>query len=311
MNNNLSEHQLLLLRVFKAFDAFCSEHCIQYFAWCGTLIGAIRHGGFIPWDDDIDVAMKREDYDRFIHLRNQVENGYRIASYQDGESPYPFAKFFSTDGTIWEYPQFSFITGPWIDIFPLDKCKNNSKDIKALELFHSAMWKYRKAIAYSPWSEIGRDLFRGKFKEFSIKLVKKLRYSPFKRRYIEQARIAENILRSLTGNEYGDYSVPIVNEVFPSNWLCKAMRVPFEDSTILVPEDYDEVLSYMYGDYMILPPEEKRKGHGFYYMNLKRRLSRAEILSQCRSDLAEEPRLSIPTIIDEIRHRSKGWKSVR
>ena len=189
MNNNLSEHQLLLLRVFKAFDAFCSENDIQYFAWCGTLIGAIRHGGFIPWDDDIDVAMKRDDYDRFINLRGKVEKGFRIASYQDGESPYPFAKFCTTEGTIWEYPHFSFIIGPWIDVFPLDKCRNGAKDMKALEMFHSAMWRYRKAVAYSPWWEIGRDLFRGRLKAFSIKIVKKIRYSPFKQRYIEQARL--------------------------------------------------------------------------------------------------------------------------
>ena len=311
MNNHLSEHQLVLLRVFKAFDAFCSENGIQYLAWYGTLIGAIRHGGFIPWDDDIDVAMTREDYDRFIHLRNQVQNGYRIACYQDGESPYPFAKFYTTEGTIWEYPQFPFIIGPWVDVFPFDKCQNGDKDRKALELFHSAMWKYRKAVAYSPWSEICRDLFRCRLKAFSIKLVKKIRYSPFKQRYIEQARMAENTLRSLTGDGYGDYSVPLVNEVFPAEWLQKVVRVPFEDTTILVSEDYDDVLSYLYGDYMKLPPEEKRKRHRFYFMDLTQRLSREEILSQYKNSLVEVSPLSIPTIIDELRHRSRGWKIVR
>lgn len=311
MNNNLSEHQQYLLQVLNAFDAFCSKNGIQYFACYGTLIGAIRHGGFIPWDDDLDVVMKREDYDRFVSLRNHVGEGYRIATYQDGESPYPFAKFYSTEGTIWEYPQFSFIIGPWVDVFPLDKCPNGAKDMKTQELFHSAMWKYRKALAYSPWSEIGRDLIRGRLKSFAIKMVKKIRYSPFKQRYIEQARMTENNLRSLTGNEYGDYSMPVVNEVFPPEWLHKAIRVPFEETTILIPEKYDAVLSYLYGDYMKLPPEEKRKGHGFYYINLKQRLSRKEILSQFGSALVEAPPLSIPTIIDEIKHRSKGWKSVR
>lgn len=311
MNNNLSEHQLFLLRVFKAFDAFCSENGIQYFAWSGTLIGAIRHGGFIPWDDDIDVVMKRDDFDRFINLRNKVEDGFRIACYHDGESPYPFAKFYSTEGTIWEYPQFSFVIGPWVDVFPLDKCQNGNKDIKALELFHNAMWKYRKAVAYSPWSEICRDLFRGSVKAFAIKMVKKIRYSPFKQRYIKQAETAENILRSLTGNGYGDYSFPLINEVFPSEWLREAVRMPFEDTTILVPKKYDKVLSDMYGDYMKLPPEEKRKGHGFYFIDLKQRLSKEEILSRYRSTLSKEKPLSISTIIDELKHRSKGWKSVR
>ena len=311
MNENLSEHQSMLLQVFKEFDSFCSEHHIRYYAWCGTLIGTIRHGGFIPWDDDIDVAMRREDYDRFISLRDQVCEGFKIASYHDGESPYPFAKFYTLQGTIWEYPQFPFIIGPWIDIFPLDKCCDGIKDKEVLESFHSAMWKYRKAIAYSPWSEIGRDLIRGRLKAFSIKIVKKIRYSPFKQRYIEQAKLAENYLRSLTGNGYGDYSVPLVNEVFPLEWLHNVARVPFEDTMILVPEDYNEVLSYMYGDYLKLPPEEKRKGHGFYFINLRQSLSREDILSLYRNDLAEAPQLSISTIIDEIKHRSKGWKCAR
>ena len=311
MNENLSEHQSMLLQVFKEFDSFCSEHGIRYYAWCGTLIGAIRHGGFIPWDDDIDVAMRREDYDRFISLRDQVCEGYKIASYHDGESPYPFAKFYTLQGTIWEYPQFPFIIGPWIDIFPLDKCCDGIKDKEVLESFHSAMWKYRKSIADSSWKEIGYELLHGQIVPLLFKIVKKIRYAPFKSRYIRQAEAAEERIRSLTGDGLGDYSVPLENEIFPESWFEKSLRVPFEDCFISVPGEFGKILSYMYGDYMKLPPEQKRKGHGFYFMDLKHRLGREEILSKYRSCLARGSRLSLHTIIDELKHRTKVWKVSR
>lgn len=307
MNGNLSEHQSALLQVLNEFDDFCSKNQIRYYAWCGTLIGAIRHGGFIPWDDDIDVAMKREDYDRFISLRHSVKEGYKIACYHDGDSPYPFAKFFTTRGTIWEYPQFSFITGPWIDVFPLDKCSGGKKNKKYLESFHYAMWKYRKAVADPTWKDIGYDFLHGRIVSSLIKITKRIRYAPFKAEYIRQAEAEEESIRSLTGDELGDYSVPLENEVFPESWFDKCIRVPFAGCSITVPGDFDRILSYMYGDYMKLPPEPKRKGHSFYFIDLGQSLSKEEILSRYKSSLATDSSLSLRTIIDELRHRSKVW----
>ncbi|MDO4186084.1 MAG: LicD family protein [Bacteroidales bacterium] len=105
--NELSEHQQLLLKVYKRFAEFCKNNNLTFFAAYGTMIGAIRHHGFIPWDDDIDVFMLRKDYDRFVELRNTLprEEEYKISVYTDGKSPYPFAKFYTTEGTIWEYKQ--------------------------------------------------------------------------------------------------------------------------------------------------------------------------------------------------------------
>ena len=96
--NNLSEFQVALLKVFKQFAKYCEEYDLTYYAAYGTLLGAIRHQGFIPWDDDIDVYMKREDYDKMIANRKLLEaTPYRITYVLDGESPYPFAKFYTTE----------------------------------------------------------------------------------------------------------------------------------------------------------------------------------------------------------------------
>ena len=310
MNRNLSEIQQRILQVFKHFAVFCSENKIQYYAAYGTLIGAVRHNGFIPWDDDMDVFMKRKDYDYFVSLRNQVKKPYKIATYLDGESPYPFAKFYTTEGTIWEYAHFPFITGPWIDVFPLDECEG-LKDNAALEKFHYATWKYRKAVAYSSWKEIGSELFSGKITSASIKMIKKVRYAPFKIRYINQIKEAEIGLRTVHGNSLGDYSTALVNEVFPKSWFEKALEIPFEDTTISVPIGYHSFLTYLYGDYMQLPPEEKRKTHCPYFVDLGRSLNREELMKKYKSDLKAKQSLPLRTIFDEIRHRAKGWKSSR
>lgn len=310
MKQKLSEFQSTLLNVFKHFADFCLKNGIQYYAAYGTMIGAIRHKGFIPWDDDIDVFMNRKDYDRFVALRNSVEKPYKIATYLDGESPYPYAKYYTTEGTIWEFHHFPFIIGPWIDVFPLDECEGN-KDNAALEAFHYAMWKYRKAVAYASWKEIGLELFRGNITEAFIKMVKKVRYAPFKKRYINQIKKAEKSIKAIQGSCLGDYSTALVNEVFPKSWFEKALKIPFEDTTISVPIGYHSFLSYLYGDYMQLPSEKKRNTHCPYFIDLGHSLTREEILKEYKSQLIDKQSLPLRTIIDEIRHRAKGWESSR
>ena len=149
--NQFSTHQQFLLQTYKRFDDFCQEHQLVFYAAYGTMIGAIRHHGFIPWDDDLDVFMLRKDYDRFVELRSELKDpSYKISIFLDGESPYPFAKFYTTKGTIWEYSQFPFIIGPWIDVFPVDEGDMDDENAnKVLERFHYIMWKYRKSLAYA------------------------------------------------------------------------------------------------------------------------------------------------------------------
>ena len=94
MNTELSPIQKVLLDTFKAFSAICQEHDIQYFAASGTLLGAIRHKGFIPWDDDIDVFLLRKDYEKLLSLRESLKGtNYMVADYHDTGYPYRFSIF--------------------------------------------------------------------------------------------------------------------------------------------------------------------------------------------------------------------------
>lgn len=109
-----------LLQTFKAFDCFCRKHGITYYAGGGTLIGAVRHKGIIPWDDDIDVLMLKEDYDRFIALKQECSNSdYRILDYHDRGYYLPYAKYVDANTTIWEVKELPYVIGTFIDVFPL------------------------------------------------------------------------------------------------------------------------------------------------------------------------------------------------
>ena len=310
---NLSEHQRLLLMVYKEFFSFCTKNDIQFFAAYGTMIGAIRHHGFIPWDDDIDVFMFRKDYDRFVELRNSIQNdSYKIAVYLDGKSPYPFAKFYTTKGTIWEYRQFPFVIGPWVDVFPIDE--GDIDDVNAntaLERLHYTMWKYRKAISYASWKEILTDFLHLELLNGTMKLVKKVRYAPLKHYYTKQIEERLNVIRKIKGKTLRCYSTALTNEVFEKRWFVQHINVPFENTSIPVPNGYHEFLTALYGDYMKLPPSWQRVNHPVYFIDLKHTLTIEDILRDHRKELKEKPSLSFKVIMKELSHRSKGWQRPR
>jgi lipopolysaccharide cholinephosphotransferase len=109
-----------LLHCYKAFKQLCEENNLQYFACGGTCIGAVRHNNIIPWDDDIDVLMPRDDYYKFLDLKSKLQGtGYDIISYRDSDYYFPFSKFINTNTTIWESRKRNRIIGAFIDVFPL------------------------------------------------------------------------------------------------------------------------------------------------------------------------------------------------
>ncbi len=310
MKRDISRFQDALLEVYKEFASFCELNNITFYAAYGTMIGAIRHHGFIPWDDDIDVFMKRDEYDKFVALRNTLEGtSYKISIYIDGESPYPFAKFHTTKGTVWEYPQFPYIIGPWIDIFPLDEGDDTDPDSNQIfEELHYAMWKYRKSIAYSPWNNILYDFTQLNIINACVKIFKKIRYAPFKQKYIKEISLCINRIRKIKGKTLRGYSIPLTNEIFEKQWFERAISVPFEDTTIFVPNGYHECLTKLFGNYMQLPPEEKRTSHHkMFYVDLEHTKTIDEILKEDKAIYKQEQPLSLKTILHEIKHRKKGY----
>ena len=309
MNTHLSDLQRVLLDTFKAFVEYCDEHKIVYYAAYGTLLGAVRHKGFIPWDDDIDVYMKRDDYDRFIKHRETLDvHNYGICDILDGQSPYPLAKFYSKKGTIWEYQHFPFVIGPWIDVFPLDEGTPGSvESAEAYKKIHSALWKYRKALSYVPFYEIWKDVCRLNFMDVTINLVKKIRYVPFRQKYLKDVACCMDQIKKIKGDCLLDYSDDFNDAFLQKKWFETVEKNPFEDTEIFVPNGYHEILTLWYGDYMTLPPIENRNPtHGGFYMDLKRTRSIEELLKDPNILKREGNHMSLKTIIDEIKHR-KGF----
>lgn len=306
MNENLSPIQKVLLETFKAFADICKENDIQYYAAYGTLLGAIRHKGFIPWDDDIDVFLLRKDYEKLLSLKESLkESAYRVADFHDDGYPYPFAKFYDSTKTFWEYKQFPLIMGPFIDLFPLDESDNHKEEHeKFCDDIRAAFWLYRKSISYYTWKEIFSDIVSLNGYEGIIKLVIKLFYVPQRKRFRQRVEKIFEQIYSVKGHYYKPYW-HLRHFQYPKEWFANTIVFPFEDTEIVVPSGYHEILAYSYKDYMTPPPMHSRTGHHFfYYLNLERRVDREEILKEKKNELPEKKPMSLSVIWNEIKH----WK---
>lgn len=272
------KYKELLLQTFKAFDSFCKENDIQYCAAGGTMIGAVRHHGFIPWDDDIDVYMKRPDFDKFISLRNQL-NGteYEIIDPSNDGYYCAMTKFSYRYSTVWEFRCIPFVFGVYVDVFVLDYERGSYEKVvsKRMNYAKKVNLFYICSNNHS-FQEIGNSISQGAIRNSIWFIFQKLVLN--KCRYVlkKQINTHSNIHK-------GEWLVAYTGtsgekDIFHSEWFEKTISFPFEDTFIGVPCGYDQFLTAMFGDYMSFPPiEERQSHHALFYYNLKRRITKSEI----------------------------------
>lgn len=269
MNNLMSVHQVLL-EMLQWFHKQCLENSLNYYVVGGTMLGTIRHKGFIPWDDDIDVAMPRKDYEQFIKLYSSTTNTkYLVEEPNDNNTDfiYLFAKLYDTDTTLTESTRSKIKRGVYIDIFPLDgigdtleEAKYNfSKVFKYIRLHDMIVCAYRKDRAW--YKNV--SIFFGHILSPLLLSERKLNY------YIQKLCKTKDFYQSnYVANLVGNWGY---KEIVKKEYLGTPTIYKFENIEIYGVENPHEYLSAIYGDYMTPPPVEKQKSHhDFLELNLNK-----------------------------------------
>ena len=242
----------ILLDMLSEIDRVCTENDLTYYLSSGTLLGAIRHKGFIPWDDDIDIAMPRSDYEKLIQLRSKFKYPFIVQTpYTENGYFMSFARVCNINTTfaseIFIYNNYR--QGCFIDIFPYDNYNpiGNEKLFDKIKFLARCLGMVMKKT--NPhFTAIEEDIE----KELWLR-------SPFEI-YDEIQALAKN-----AGNEDGPYITSLVStlsryekKMYPIDCFKNIIRVPFENMELPVPAGYDIMLKLQYGDYMQFPPIEKR-----------------------------------------------------
>ena len=253
--NEIREIELDLLKKFKQF---CETNNIRYFLSNGSLLGAVKYRGFIPWDDDIDVFVPRKDYDKLIQIFTDDET-YSLLSFERNQKfRYPFAKFCNMKTRKIEDGFDNGIElGIDIDVFPLDKWENDLSRAKREEkqirnlMFGLGLSKLKKADSLHPIKRIIKSACMCISKAFGSEF--------FLKRIIHKSReTSSDIVTYLGCKAWPIYGA---REIIPAEAFSKTTEVVFEKELYPAPEGYDLYLMSLYGDYEEDPPPEKQKTH--------------------------------------------------
>lgn len=266
MNTNLTPLQSKLLDMLKWFHEFCVEHHLRYYALGGTMLGAARHQGFIPWDDDIDVGMPRKDYKLLQHLIKD-QTGRYVLEYPglNDDYFYTISKLYDTSTTLIENTKNHIKRGIFLDIFPLDGLGNSLEE--ARHNYRPIANKLNVLLARTTGIRKGRN--------------------PLKNLAVLAARLIPNCLvnnkklllsietlcekkdfdtYSYGGNFLGAWRF---KEIMPSVIMGTPTLYPFENMQIYGAQDYNGYLTHLYGNWHQLPPKEKQvTAHDFIELNL-------------------------------------------
>lgn len=249
---NLQETKQIQLDILQSIHDCCVKKGIKYSICGGTLIGAVRHKGFIPWDDDIDIFLLREEYDKLINSFKDESGRYVLHCLEnDPNYNYPFAKVEDSRTFIAEKVT-AYHIGVNIDVFPVDNCCDTEEE--SLAYIRGAK-KYQTLYKGKLVIPGKRNSFTTRLSIYGVKLITC---------FNSLRSLAEKLTKySKGGKDYSKYVATMVSgygikELQPRSNFSSFIMLPFEDREFLAIKEYDRYLKSVYGDYMKLPPEDKR-----------------------------------------------------
>lgn len=269
MSEELRRLQLAELDILKETLKLAEAHQLTYYMLGGTLLGAVRHQGFIPWDDDIDIGMPRPDYERFLQAaERELKPPYQLHTLQTGtgEYSYYYARVENRELKLRRTVAIKESEIPvWIDVFPLDgvpeEGEKRERWIKKCK-FWDAMYKA------SQFSYLGISESIKKKRSLPKRAARQLFLHLKLEKLISTRQAWEGLDRALKENKFEESDTLInfcgywgLKEMFPKTVYGKGKLYPFEGMMLNGPEDFDTVLKQMYGDYMTPPQPEQRAHH--------------------------------------------------
>lgn len=263
----MKEIQQVSLEILRQVAEVCEEHHWRYSLVYGTLIGAIRHQGYIPWDDDVDIMMPRKDYNAFLAYMHEHHAAYLNLKVFDPmsckEYPYMIARVSDDRYGIKMENEKEYGMGVFIDVYPYDGLGNTKEEAVSFgrkgDLLSSLCYQATRAhFAMETTTSCWKKLLK-----LPVYLVAKCVGKDYFQKHLAKLAGAKDYDESefvgcavwLSGGE---------KDIFRREWFDDLVLVPFEQYQFRAPKDYDAVLRHTYGDYMQLPPEKDRIGHHYF-----------------------------------------------
>ena len=253
------------LKILKEIDRICIKHGIQYMLDAGTLLGAVRHKGFIPWDDDGDVAFTRENYERFARVvRRELPEGMEFLEPRQlggGNAFYDFTPriLYLNSQTHEDQEEMKFYGGKlnhlWVDLFIQDTLPENKMAASLTKLLQTGIYGlamgHRYRLDYSKYNLASKALvgvLAAIGKHIPMKTIRRLQRA---------VAVKDNKSKSRL-RYYSNYQPDFLYVTVEKEWCDEVVDLPFEDTVLMAPKGWHQVLTWIYGDYKKLPPKEKR-----------------------------------------------------